>query len=210
MKIIEHQIQKGDTLQSIAEKYKVTIEELVSFHNQNSGITQKIIDNKIPIYLQKLLIDRNFLIPSIAHSSDVKNYQFKQNFSYRTEFVVGTKLENVLVDNSTYKSQFTVKIEDKRNYVYVSLDENHVTSSPQLVQKGMELIADVDRIKCNSVFQISPENGKILKILNYQEILNNWKQFKADFNSKKSVMSLSKSQKDIEDFFVKVESLIIP
>ncbi len=210
MEIIEYQIQQGDTLESIAEKYNITVEELVDYHNQHCGITQQVIGSEIPFHINSISINKDWLIGSIDTINEIEDYQFFQNFIYRAELTVATKLENAIIDNTTYKSQYNVKLDQKRNFVSVILDENHVFSSPELVQKGMELIADIDKIKCNSIFQISQETGEIIKILNYDEIIKNWNRFKSKFNSTNSVMNLSKTQQDIHDFITTVESLIIP
>ncbi|WP_419870739.1 LysM peptidoglycan-binding domain-containing protein [Chryseobacterium sp. CT-SW4] len=210
MEIIKYEIEVGDTLQSIAEKFNVKVNDLITFHNSLCGITQQIIDHHFPVHLSHLFLDKKWSIPSIASIDEVDRHEFKQDFKYRTEFVVATKLESILVDNSTYKSQYHVKLDDERKNIAVIMEENHVSSSPALVQKGMQLIADIDKIKCNSMFQVSPENGKIIRVLNYDEIISNWKKFKSNFNRQKTVMNFSKSQQDIDNFITTVESLIIP
>ena len=56
MEIIEYQIQQVDTLESIAEKYNITVEELVDYHNQHCGITQQILGDKIPINVNLIFL----------------------------------------------------------------------------------------------------------------------------------------------------------
>lgn len=210
MEIIEYKIKKGDTLESIAKEYNISTEELVSFHNKNCGITQQIIGNEIPFHSKIIIMNKQWNVWSIRSINEIEEFIFSQNFNYRTDLTVATKLENSIIDNTTYKSQYNVKIDDRRHFISVILDESHVYSSPELVQKGMELIADIDKIKCNSIFQISQDTGNVIKILNYNEIIDNWKKFKLNFNNVKSVMNLAKAQQDINDFITKVESLIIP
>lgn len=58
MEILEYKIQKGDTLESIAEMHGISVKELVDFHNRNCGATQQILWNKIPIHVTLLFINK--------------------------------------------------------------------------------------------------------------------------------------------------------
>lgn len=123
---------------------------------------------------------------------------------------VGTILEGIMVDNSTCKSQYKVGLNKDRLEAFVVLEENHVTSSPQILQAGMELIAEIDKIKCNSKFKINPENGSIENIINHKEIIENWNDYKRNLENRKTVLKLSSDKKNIEDFIDGVEETLKP
>ena len=76
MEIIQYEIQQGDTLKSIAEKYNLTVKELVDFHNQNCGITQQIIGSEIPFHINSISINKDWLIGSIDTINEIEDYQF--------------------------------------------------------------------------------------------------------------------------------------
>ncbi|KFF73335.1 hypothetical protein HX13_21015 [Chryseobacterium sp. P1-3] len=41
MEYSKYQVKRGDTLESIAEKYQMTGKELLAFHNSHSPVTQQ-------------------------------------------------------------------------------------------------------------------------------------------------------------------------
>ena len=54
--IKKHIIQKDDTIKSIAEKYQLEIDELLSFHNSKVGITQQLFGEPIPFHIGEVYI----------------------------------------------------------------------------------------------------------------------------------------------------------
>lgn len=211
MELKEYKIQKGDTLESIAAKHQISVKELLNFHNQYSGITQAIYSTKIPFHIKTVLIDPDlFILSENTDHSSINNIRINKNYMYRTEMTVGTILEGIMVDNSTYKSQYRVGLSNNNLQSSVVLEESHVTSSPKALQAGMELLAEVDEIKCNSIFKVNSQTGKIENIINYKEIISNWDKFKNGLSSRNTILKLSQNQKDIVDFVKGVEALIKP
>jgi hypothetical protein len=210
MKLIQYEIQKKDTLESIASNFNISVTELVSFHNKNGSLTQQIYASEIPFHITHLNINPILAVDENTSVKDLEEINFDENFLYRTDMTVGTVLEAVMVDNSTCKSQYKISLGNGNTLASVLLEENHVTSSPQLLQAGMELIAEIDKIKCNSIFRLDHETGKINKIINYKEILANWKKYQIGLENRKTVLKLSKSQQDIDDFITVVESILKP
>lgn len=209
MELKEYKIQKGDTLESIAAKHQISVKELLNFHNQYSGITQAIYSTKIPFHIKTVLIDPDlFILTENTDHSSINNIRINKNYMYRTEMTVGTILEGIMVDNSTCKSQYRVNVDRKELEVSVVLEENHVTSSPQILQAGMELIAEIDEIKCDSKFKVNVETGQIEDIINYKEIISNWDLYKRNLESRKTVLKLSKDRKNIDDFVKGVEETL--
>lgn len=211
MNYITYRLTQEEKLKDLAAKFNTTEKDIKALNPRMTII-------KLPFRDAVVAFGEMIIIPKAPENTqnisgkniNVISDNYNEQYSYRTEFIVGTKLEGIMVDNSTYKSQYTVKLGSERAYASVVLDENHVSSSPLLVQKGMELIATVDMIKCNSIFLISSTNGKIIRILNYPDIIRNWNKFKADFNKQPSVNNFVKKQDDISAFIQTVESLIIP
>ncbi|MFC7348898.1 LysM peptidoglycan-binding domain-containing protein [Chryseobacterium zhengzhouense] len=210
MTFIKYEIQKGDTLQSIAKTNNTTINELLDFHNSKAILTQQFFGDVIPIHISHLYIKPVLKIDESTSTKDIDVLHFDKNFMYRTEMTVGTVLEEVMVDNSTCKSQYRVSLANNNSVASVLLEENYVTSSPQLMQAGMELIAEIDKIKCNSIFNLDILTGKISKIVNYKEILKNWNNYKIGLENRRTVLKLSKNQDDIDQFIKIVEGILKP
>lgn len=53
---IIYQVKEGDTLESIAETYQISISDLIRFHNSNSGITQYINSDGLPPFISSIFI----------------------------------------------------------------------------------------------------------------------------------------------------------
>lgn len=210
MKIIKYEIKQGETLESIASQFKVNVDELISFHNRHASITQQIYTHEKPFHINEIYIDALNTINDETIVEDLQNFTFDRNLLYRTEMTVGTVLEGIMVDNSTCKSQYRVGLAKNNSIASVLLEENHVTSSPQLMQAGMELIAEIDKIKCNSIFNLDVVTGKISKVVNYKEILKNWNNYKRSLENRKTVLKLSKNQDDIDQFIKIVEEILKP
>lgn len=56
MEYIQYEIQKGDTLESIAKMHNTTVEELIRFHNDRCGATQMIRNEVWPPYFSSIYI----------------------------------------------------------------------------------------------------------------------------------------------------------
>lgn len=210
MNLVNYKIKGGDSLETIAAHFNINVKELVAFHNKNAVMTQQIYGKEIPIHIRHLIINPIVTIDEKSSAEDLEEIHFGRNLMYRTEMIVGTVLEQVMVDNSTYKSQYKVGLDQNNTLASVLLQESHVTSSPQMLQAGMELIAEIDKIKCNSVFRLDPESGKIKKIINYKSIIDEWDHYKAGLESRKTVLKLSQNRKDIDDFIAGVEAVLKP
>jgi len=210
MKVNTYEIKSGDTLESIAKENNVTVNELLDFHNSNATLTEQFFSEVIPLHVSHLYVKPVLKLDENISVKDINTLHFDRNFLYRTEMTVGTVLEGIMVDNSICKSQYKVGLANNNSVASVFLEENYVTSSPQLMQAGMELIAEIDKIKCNSIFNLDEITGKITKVVNYQEILKNWDDYKKGLKSRKTVLKLSKNQDDIDQFIRIVEDILKP
>lgn len=210
MNLVNYKIKGGESLETIAAHFNTSVKELVVFHNKNAVMTQQIYGKEIPIHVRHLIVNPIITINENTSAEDLEEIHFNRNFLYRTEMIVGTVLEQVMVDNSTCKSQYKVGLDQNNTLAGVQLQEVHVQSSPQIMQAGMELIAEIDKIKCNSVFRLNADSGKIEKIINYKAIMKEWDHYKDGLESRKTVLKMSQNKKDIDDFIAGVETIIKP
>lgn len=206
MELIKHKIQKKDTLDSIAEKYKITINELKDFHNQHCGITQKIID-VLPAHLEFV-----FLESKVEESKEKVSEKFtERQLKYRCEQNVFTYINKVPVSNATTKRDYLVelKILEEKLFVKVKLLDNILEVNPNTYAEAANIIAQLDVIKCNDVIlQVNETDGSILRIVNHSEIIKGWEKKRAEFEQN-SVTLDSQAKKEVKNFINLIDDQIL-
>ncbi|WP_294208595.1 LysM domain-containing protein [uncultured Chryseobacterium sp.] len=173
MEIIRYEIQHGDTLQSIAEKYEITVKNLVDSHNQNCGLTNLIIGDNIPIHLKYIFLEidpsRHFRISNIDFTKRVRyrcelnnviTIDGKPNFSAqtKTEYLLSSKKQNDDI-------LFMLRLEDYVNSI-----------QPQEMEAAFHLIREIEMIRDNVVYTQN-EDGEINNIINKDELSKKWQEF---------------------------------
>lgn len=171
MELIKYEIQKGETLDSIAKKQDISVKELVKFHNENCGLTNMIIGNDLPIQMTFLLLEKNRKL----ESSDDKEKKAR----YRCEQINTSKFNGNLVHFVEQNFQYLVKTNFNKKQVHVTLEDYTKKMSPVIISDAFDFIEATEKIKNNVNFELN-STGKIIKILNKKEISENWNDFKAN------------------------------
>jgi len=129
---------------------------------------------------------------------------------YRCEQTVATKFNNVITNHATTKREFHVKniIDSGNLIVEVSLFDNIIQINPSNLSDAMDLFASLDAIKCNVRVQIDQDTGKINKILNYNEVLNSWDNFKAVLKDRYSFLRSNNAEIELKKFIYLAEAQI--
>jgi LysM repeat protein len=173
MEIIRYEIQKGDTLHSIAEKYEIAVQDLINSHNQNCGLTNVIIGDKIPIHLKSIFLEidpsRQFQASDLTFTkraryrcelNNVIAIDGKPDFSAqtKTEYLYGSKKQNGDI-------LFMLKLEDYVNSI-----------QPQEMEAAFYLIKEIEMIR-DVVVYTQNEEGEIKDIINLDELSGKWQDF---------------------------------
>lgn len=174
MEIIKYEIQKGDTLESIAAKEHISVEELVGFHNENCGLTHMIIGSEIPLQLNFVLLEKD---RSQHNSPDHQG--FENQCRYRCEQVNTSKFNGVLEHYVEQKFQYLLKLNFSERKGYVKLEDYNKSISPAIIADTFDFIEATEKIKNNVVFRLD-RTGKIDEILNAEEINSAWNVFKKE------------------------------
>lgn len=201
MEIIEYKIKKGDTLESIAEEYNISVEELVNFHNKNCGITQQIIGKEIPFHVTVLLINGS-MHEDISESNAINNSADTSFARYRCEQSVMTYVGDIMMNHADTKREFFVNKyqENGESLVKVELIENIIETYPEQMNEAVELMSDIDLIACNLLAGLDFDTGKIKNIKNHNEVLEKWKIHKNNLASKYSYLRNPTSSNDLKTF----------
>ena len=197
MEIIQYEIQQGDTLKLIAEKYNLTVKELVDFHNQQCGITQQIIGDKIPIHVISLLIKKE---NNEVEAEDIIGDD--SHARYRCEQSVMTYVGDIMMNHADTKREFFVNKyqENGESLVKVELIENIIETYPEQMNEAVELMSDIDLIACNLLTDLDFRSGKIKNIKNHNEVLEKWKIHKNNLTEKYSYLRNPTSSNDLKNF----------
>ncbi len=156
---IKYKIEKGDTLQTIAEKFDQTVNELLEFHNSHSVLTQQINSERIPIHIDTILIDSNHekLKYIYAYRITSKNEYFNfKNLVYSTVNEITIEIEK-LADNKYFLSQKSKTVKCSSPHY-----DNYLVLLSLLDQPFEDVILTTD------------DSGRIKSIDNQNEIRERW------------------------------------
>ncbi|MBP2619644.1 LysM peptidoglycan-binding domain-containing protein [Chryseobacterium jejuense] len=204
MKFTQYKIHKGDTLESIAGKYEISVENLKSFHNSHCGFASMIISDKLPIQLEYLVINPIAYKEAINKMDNPEELNFNQSVRYRCEQLNISRVNNetITLSASTY-SEFLVQKMDHTDVFNVTLTDFNFTVDPVIYEKGFLFAQKLEKLRFPITFNIS-ETGFMNKIFNHDEIEKKWIKFR-DFgltNDEVYKQLSSQAPKQAEDIIV--------
>ncbi len=193
-----YEIQKGDTLESIALAQNVNVKELLDFHNANSTLTQQFFGSTIPIHIDELIVPL-FLEKKEKGISDSVN--FEQKARYRYEQTVVMKLNGIIHSHADTKREFVVEKRKTKNnqIVKIKLTENIIDAYQKQLELALKLVCEIDMIKSDVLVNLN-QNGKISNILNHNEIIQKWHHKKNQYENDFTFMRDSNSKQDFKNF----------
>lgn len=177
MKLIQYEIQKGDTLESIAGKHEITLQELVNSHNQNCGMTNVIIGNILPIHLNYIFFEKKNEDEKESTLAATEGREFEQRVSYRCEQLNITRIEEDVKSYSQLKKEYEVRYNLNDHLVAVKLCDFFYEFNPPALSRVFDFVSEVDYIRNNCLVKIN-ELGRFYKILNKNEMKAEWERFK--------------------------------
>lgn len=180
MEIITYEIQKGDTLQSIAEKHDITVKELVYFHNQNCGITQQIIDENIPFHI-------NYLFINLANSNSFKpieslvlEFNDFNELYYQSNHITEIYINGGELSKYSQFQKFKLDFNSTNHTFNLNVYDNNIGDNLELLEKFDGLIEKIVRLKDNLLIAVD-SRGEIMEVLNKIDLRNKWSELKSGF-----------------------------
>lgn len=176
MEFIQYEIKQGDTLKSITKHHKISVEEMLDFHNKNCGITQQITSDYIPLHIETLFLE---ILNENSHKTFNQKLKINNAVKYRSEQANITRIEEEVKSYSQIKKEYNFKLNKAKNEVEVSLLDFFYEFNPPALSRIFDFISKVDFIRNNCLIKYD-SNGRFLKIENKDLLTKKWEQFKND------------------------------
>lgn len=120
---------------------------------------------------------------------------------YRVEQEVSIKLNRTPVNNTTVKTDYTVKRDVQNPLFYsVRVDEHISKITPNAHQPVLDVVKQVDIIKSNVDVLINYHTGKPEIITNHQSIIFEWMAFKEEYLKKYDFIRAEATRQNALDF----------
>ncbi|WP_419868491.1 LysM peptidoglycan-binding domain-containing protein [Chryseobacterium sp. CT-SW4] len=172
MNFIKHEIEKGDTLESLARQYEVTAKQLVEFHNLHSPVTQQIYGDKLPIHIQTVITPSHY-------TSENKNntINFKEKARYRCEQINISKINDQTITlSSSVNTEYLISFSPEQDLLEIDLKDYVFSVDPKVYHDAFSFSEKIERLKSPVLFEIGEE--KIVNnILNRDKLEHKWKHF---------------------------------
>jgi len=199
MGFTKYEIRRGDTLESIAESNKLTVGELIDFHNLHCGTTNFIIGNKLPIHLQYLFLEEKSDQEKEKALADAEAREYEQKVRYRCEQFNTTKLEDRISFHCNTKKEYTVERNLLEGRAKVKLKEYLYKINPENLSLAIEAVKELEFDKENVIFDLNKDNT-IKEVANFSEIKEKWEGFKPKLASSEFYRQVEKiNSKAAED-----------
>jgi len=209
MKFTTYQIQKGDTLESIAEKQGCTVKQLVQFHNQHAEMTQQIYGDHIPLHIRSLNLS-----PQKITTDDFESGEIDEGVSarYRCEQTVVTKLNGIPTNTANTKREFQLRklIKHGKLLIGITILDNIIEMNPNQYQEALDLVSELDFIKCDGVIlKVNNLSGEIDSVENHLDIIDKWNEHRKVLESKYSFIKNSEGKEAVKQFIDKASAQIM-
>ncbi len=120
---------------------------------------------------------------------------------YRVEQEVSIKLNRTPVNNTTVKTDYTVKRDFQNPLFYsVRVDEHISKITPDAHQAVLDVVKQVDVIKNNVDVLINGHTGKPEIITNHQSIISEWEDFREEYLKKHDFLRAEATRQNVMDF----------
>lgn len=142
-----------------------------------------------------------------------KEYVEFQQVRYRNEQIVAMKINGMPVSTNRLKTDYTVeKVYNSRHDIMqlaFNIDDNIVSVFPTQYQAGMDMVVDLEKIKCKAVINVDMNTGYIGEIVNHKEVVEVWEDYKEHFRDKYKFLRSSATQNAVQQFLETQDKLIL-
>lgn len=142
-----------------------------------------------------------------------KEYVEFQQVRYRNEQTVTMKINGMPVSTNRLKTDYTVeKVYNSRHDIMqlaFNIDDNIVSVFPTQYQAGMDMVVDLEKIKCKAVINVDMNTGHIGEIVNHKEVVEAWEDYKEHFRDKYKFLRSNATQNAVQQFLETQDKLIL-
>lgn len=130
-----------------------------------------------------------------------QSHSFQDVVRYRVEQEISIKLNRIPINNTTVKTDYTVKHNNGEPLFYSVHVDDHISKiSPDVHQSLLDVVKEIDIIKSNVVLLINADTGKPETLKNHQMIINEWNNFKDNFLKKNEFIRAKEVKQRLLDF----------
>ena len=134
-----------------------------------------------------------------------------QEVRYRCEQSVVIKSNELIVSHADTKREFVVKkgITAEHVLIQVNMVDNIINIKPESLLEATQLLVDFDNVKSGNVLvAIDSSTGMYKRILNHNEIILKWNDFKDSLYEKYSFIRAEPNRQKLYDFIDNAENMI--
>lgn len=213
-----YKVAARDTLESIAEKTGYTPEEIRqwnnnhSYHNIRKMFESYLLPLEIvlPDYPPKPKPKPKELTPEEKEKKLLEDLAQEKETKYRCEQSVISKINGIIQNYANTKSEFLVRKQqpEGRLIVKIEITDSITEVYPDNLAAAMQLLNDVEMIKCDVGILADAQTGKIARILNHRSIINRWEKHKVALQGKYGFVRSSQTREDLNKFISLAENQI--
>ena len=142
-----------------------------------------------------------------------KQYVEYQRIRYRNGQTVAMKINGMLISTNRLKTDYTVEkvYNTHHNIMQIAfkIDDNIASVSPEQYQAGMNMVVDLEKIKCQAVINVDMDTGHIGEIVNHEEIVLAWEDYKDYFRDKYKFLRSRETRDSVNKFLETQDKLIL-
>lgn len=156
-------------------------------------------------------MEKSYWVKVREHSLEGNSVRLTTN-KYRCEQAIITKLNGIPACTITIKSDYQFERAENMKRpamnAYFKLIEQFVSVYPPSYQQPLEMIVDLEKLKCESVFDIDMETGKVAGIVNHDEVVSKWNDYKVELLDRYSFLRSVDTKESVNAFIESVEKVI--
>ena len=130
---------------------------------------------------------------------------------YRCEQTVVTKINGVVSNHAETKWEFHMTRRQSGGdlYVDVVMADNIINFNPPQLQEAIQLLGEVDQVKSNAKVLVDGATGKIARVINHKEIIENWNRYKNELTDRYAFIRDKEARKNVQHFISLAEAQIV-
>lgn len=185
----KYQVQKGDTIESIAKKIGIPAAEVRAFHNRHCDV-RDLVELRLPLkFIDYILLPtlESYVEAKMSEQNAIKKVFYKSDHNLRLTSIKNLKLEYGTIinykDNGQLKNKihFTSTIEfikEENDFFIALLQINQVYINDKKPELTIEKLADKISKVLYPVKIALNSKGQLHSILNIQDIHRRWETMK--------------------------------
>lgn len=132
-------------------------------------------------------------------------------YKYRVEQMIMFKVNAVPMDTVQTKTDYCVTKKYINNQLSVSIEieEDSFTMYPDKFTDFMDLVYNLEKIKCNADFGVNGTDGRVQKILTHKDVISNWEAYRATLSEKYKFVRAPESQSAVQNLIQSAEKSIL-